>query len=93
MSDAAVEATKDDIEEKNDDKAGGEPLVERDTTQLDEELDFGNSSFLMLRRPGEQQSIRVLGKGSNTLKMASFKYQDDLSIRTITMTSWQTQKH
>ena len=52
MSDAAVEATKDDIEEKND-KAGGEPLVDRDTTQLDEELDVGNSSFLMLRRPGE----------------------------------------
>ena len=53
MSDAAVEATKDDIEEKNDDKAGGEPLVDRDTTQLDEELDVDNSSFLMLRRPGE----------------------------------------
>ena len=53
MSDAAVEATKDDIEEKNDDKAGGEPFVDRDTTQLDEELDLSNSSFLMLWRPGE----------------------------------------
>ena len=26
---AAVEATKDDIEEKNDDKSGGEPFVDR----------------------------------------------------------------
>ena len=53
VTDTAVEATKDDIEEKKDVKAGGEPLVDRDATQLDEELNLSNSSFLMLWRPGE----------------------------------------
>ena len=45
MSDEAEEATKDDIEEKNDDDAG-EPLVDSDPTQLDEEQGDSNVKFL-----------------------------------------------
>ena len=46
MSDEAEEATKDDIEEKNDDDAASEPLVDSDPTQLDEEQGDSNVKFL-----------------------------------------------
>ena len=69
MSDAAVEATKDDIEDKNDDKAGGEPFVDRDATQLGEELNVSNSSFSMLGG-SVLDSLDPLGSHENEIEVA-----------------------
>ena len=69
VTDAAIEATNDDIEEKNDDKAGGEPFVDRDTTQLDEELNVSNSSFSMLGG-SVLDSLDPLGTHENEIEVA-----------------------